>query len=217
MKVKICGIRRIEDALAAANAGADALGFLVGQKHTSPDFLTPEEAKKIVTSLPPFVSSVLVTHLEDSKEVLNLIRDIGVSTVQIHSEMSPDDILLIRRAIPSLRILKSFHVTSAEVLGYGDPYLPVVDGFVLDSLNLKTGQVGGTGLTHDWNLSASIVKRYSKPVLLAGGLNPDNVEEAIRVVQPFGVDVNSGTKGADGFKDPMKVREFVTRARQAWV
>jgi phosphoribosylanthranilate isomerase len=83
-----------------------------------------------------------------------------------------------------------------------------VDAFLLDSININTGQVGGTGQTHDWTISREIARRVRRPVILAGGLNPENVAEAIRLVAPFGVDVNSGTKGADGFKDAEKMRAF---------
>jgi len=214
MRVKICAVKRPEDALLAARCGADAIGLLVGQRHSSPDFLTPEAARLIVARLPPFVSSVLVSHLESPEDLLPLLATTGASTVQIHSEMPPEGILAVRRALPHLKILKSFHVSSPESLNYGEAYRKAVDGFVVDTLNLATDQVGGTGQTHDWSISRRIVERYSElPVFLAGGLHDGNVREAIAVVRPYGVDVNSGTKGADGYKDPAKLARFISNAK----
>jgi phosphoribosylanthranilate isomerase len=214
IRVKICGIKRLEDAWLAAECGADAVGLLVGQHHPSPDFIPVLLARRIIEKLPPFISAVLVTHLSQPAEVIQLIEETGVTTVQIHSEMEPRDVARVREAFAYLKIFKSYHVTSQECLSNGEPYRGFVDGFVLDTINVTTGQAGGTGQTHDWTISQQIVNRYKDvPVLLAGGLHPGNVKQAIAVVQPFGVDVNSGTKGADGYKDPVKVREFVARAK----
>jgi len=216
-QVKICGVKRAEDAGLAVAAGADALGFLVGQTHTSADFIAPLTAKAIAASLPSGVIGVLVTHLTDPGDVLDLAVLTGLTTVQLHGEIWPEDVARLRRAAPDLTFLKSFHVTDEAGLAYGEAFVGLVDGFVLDTANPKTGQIGGTGQTHDWNLSRRIVERYrSVPVILAGGLNPDNVAEAIAAVGPFGVDVNSSTKGTDGFKSEAKARAFVANARGAF-
>jgi phosphoribosylanthranilate isomerase len=134
--------------------------------------------------------------------------------VQIHSEMPPADCAELRSRFGAVRIVKSYHVTGPEAADYGSRYADAVDGFVLDSLNPATGQVGGTGLTHDWHLSAAIVRRYRLPVMIAGGLTSANVAAAIALVRPFGVDVNSGVKAAvGGRKDPDEMREFLRRAK----
>jgi phosphoribosylanthranilate isomerase len=117
---------------------------------------------------------------------------------------------------PKLKILKSVHVLSLDSIEYPKPYLNLVDGFLLDSFNPATDQVGGTGLTHDWSISEKIVGRYSSTRMwLAGGLDAANVRAAIVAVKPSGVDVNSGTKGADGFKGPGKLRDFISAAKEA--
>lgn len=215
IRVKICGIRRIEDARLAASAGADAIGLLVGRRHPSPDFLEPEAAAAIVSLCPPFVTPVLVTHLEDPAEVHALACDLAISTIQIHSDMPPEGVAELRRlGGPARRLLKALHVVSAESLHQGDAYRELVDGFVLDSINPATGQVGGTGLVSDWDLAARMVAHLAPlPVLLAGGLRPENVADAIARVRPFGVDANSGTKGADGFKSAERVTAFVRAAK----
>lgn len=213
--VKICGVRRVEDALRAADAGADEIGLLVGQRHTSGDFVSVETAAEIVRAVAGRVAPVLVTHVSDPDEVHALAQAVRVREIQIHSEMPPAGLKRLH-TLGDYRLRKSWHVTGRESLDYGEAYRSVVDAFLLDSMNAATGQVGGTGQAHDWNLSREIVTRYAGvPVILAGGLNPENVAAAVRQVRPSGVDVNSGTKGADGFKDPARVRAFVRAAKAA--
>jgi len=215
--IKICGIRRLEDAMLAVDAGADAIGLLVGQEHRSPDFITPAEARFIVSSLPDFIAPILVTHLTDPDGVCELIAATGVQAVQIHGDMSPGDVGRVRQGRGDVRIFKAIHVTSSKDVTRGDDYRGCADGFVLDTIDAANDQIGGTGKTHDWKISRAIVERFQPeiPVLLAGGLNPENVAAAIAAVRPAGVDVNSGTKGPDGFKDPLRVRTFVAAARRA--
>jgi phosphoribosylanthranilate isomerase len=213
--VKICGVRRIEDALLAADAGADEIGLLVGQRHPSGDFIAVEAAAEIVAAIATRVTPVLVTHVSDAEDVYELARAAGVKDIQVHSGMSPAGLARLCE-LGGYRLRKSWHVTGPESLGYGEAYRGVADSFLLDSMNAATGQVGGTGRAHDWNVSREIVTRYAGvPVILAGGLNPENVAAAVRQVQPAGVDVNSGTKGADGFKDAARVRAFVRAAKEA--
>ncbi len=214
MYVKICGIRRPEDALIAAGLGADAIGLLVGQKHNSPDFVSATVARDIARALPPSVEAVLVTRVEDVDEIERLLQQSEITTIQLHSEIAPSSVEGLRGRIPHLKIFKSVSVISADSVAYPEAFKKLVDGFVLDSVNLATNQVGGTGKTHDWSVSRQIVMRYSEvPIILAGGLNSENVRSAIERVRPFGVDVNSGTKAADGFKDPPKMEAFIAQAK----
>ncbi len=216
MYVKICGIRRHEDALIAAELGADAIGLLVGQRHNSPDFISAAVAREISRTLPPSVEAVLVTHITEVDEIERLLLQSGITTVQLHSEITADSIANLRTRFPDLKVFKSVHVISAESVRYPDGFSKVVDGFVLDTINVATDQVGGTGKTHDWSISQKIVTRYPEiPIILAGGLNSENVRSVIEYVHPFGVDVNSGTKGSDGFKDARKMREFILEAKRS--
>jgi phosphoribosylanthranilate isomerase len=215
MYVKICGIRRQEDALLAAELDADAIGLLVGQKHNSPDFISATVAKDIARALPPSVEAVLVTHVDDLNEVERLLQQSEITTVQLHSEIAPSSVERLRGRLPHLKIFKSVSVISADSVTYPEAFAKLVDGFVLDSINVATDQVGGTGKTHDWSVSRQIVMRYPEiPILLAGGLNSENVRSAIERVRPFGVDVNSGTKAPDGFKDPRKMEAFIVQAKR---
>ncbi len=216
MYVKICGIRRHEDALIAAELGADAIGLLVGQRHNSPDFISAAVAREISRTLPPSVEAVLVTHITEVDEIERLLRQSGITAVQLHSEITADSVANLRTRFPDLKVFKSVHVISAESVRYPEGFSKVVDGFVLDTINVATDQVGGTGNIHDWSISQKIVERFPDiPIILAGGLNSKNVRSAIESVHPFGVDVNSGTKGSDGFKDARKMREFIREAKRS--
>jgi len=213
MHVKICGVRREEDALLAAEFGADAIGLLVGRQHPSIDFISPQLAGRIARALSGKARAVLVTHVPEVDEIEQWLRETEIASVQLHSEILPDGIRELKGRLPHLTILKSVHVLSLDSIEYPKPYLDLIDGLVLDSFNPATHQVGGTGLTHDWSISQKIVSRYRTPVWLAGGLDASNVRAAVEAVKPFGVDVNSGTKGTDGFKDPQKLKDFITAAK----
>jgi phosphoribosylanthranilate isomerase len=215
MYVKICGIRRHEDALIAAELGADAIGLLVGQRNNSPDFISAAVARDISRALPPSVEPVLVTHIEDIDELERLLQQSGITTVQLHSEIASSSVERLRGRLPDVKIFKSVHVISADSVAYPEAFRKLVDGFVLDSINVVTDQAGGTGKTHDWSISRQIVTRYPEiPIILAGGLNSENVRSAIEYVHPFGVDVNSGTKAPNGFKDTRKMQEFIVQAKR---
>ena len=215
MYVKICGIRRSEDALLASQCGADAVGLLVGQRHMSPDFISAAVAREISRTLPPSVEAVLVTHIPEVDEIERLLLQSGITTIQLHSEITAESVANLRARFPDLKVLKAVHVISTDSVADPEAFRKVVDGFVLDTINVATDQVGGTGKTHDWSISQKIITRYPEiPIILAGGLTSENVRSAIEYVHPFGVDVNSGTKGSDGFKDARKMREFIRGAKR---
>lgn len=214
-RVKICGIKRVSDALAAIEFGADAIGVLVGQCHASTDFITPELAAEIYLNLPPCCSFVLVTHLCEPDAICKLATTVGAGTIQLHGGTTLRRIAEIRRRLPTVKLIKAVHVTGPEALSQVEKFQDAVDCILLDTFSAATNQVGGTGKTHDWSLSAQITATCSKPVILAGGLNCTNVAAAIELVKPFGVDVNSGTKGADGYKDRTRLRDFIFAARHS--
>ena len=213
LRVKICGNKRLEDALEGVKAGADALGFLVGQVHVSSDFISKEAAREIIEKLPPFISTVLVTHLSDVEGIISLAAFTRVSTVQLHGESKVDDILVLREHLPNIKLYKTIHVEDGSAIPLASEWDNRVDAILLDTISEAENKVGGTGKTHDWSISAEIVKSLHIPVILAGGLDPDNVQAAIRAVQPFAVDVNSGMKGPDGYKDFATLHSFVKNAK----
>ena len=211
-RVKICGIRTAEDAHAAIEAGADAIGLLVGRLHASPDFIEPQLARAIVAEMPPFVSTVLVTHLADANSISALVDTVRPSTLQLHGESKIGDAAALRSSYPHLKIYKALHANRKAVQERVDLWSTHVDAILLDTSAPETDQVGGTGRTHNWAISATIAKTALKPVILAGGLNPSNVALAIAKVRPYAVDVNSGTKNASGYKDHAKMRQFIETA-----
>lgn len=212
MVVKFCGINKIEYARMAIDLGADFLGFLVGITHLAEDKLTNEEAKKIISEV-DFKSSVpiAVTHLQEAKAIINTMREINVSAVQIHDNITLDGIKEIRDVFPDGYIIKAVHVQQREQsLDRAQMFEEYVDALLLDSRT--DDRLGGTGQIHDWNISREIVSAVKKPVFLAGGLTPENLLEAIRKVKPYGVDVNSGVESG-GEKDLGKMTKFIRLAK----
>lgn len=197
----------------AVRLGADAIGLLVGPEHVSRDFISPLAAQSIAKQLPPFCNIVLATPITDVSELMRLANFIGVNILQLHGESTPEDIVQLRNNLPQIKIIKSLHIVDDSSIVMGEKYIGVADAVLLDSIDLASKKIGGTGKTHNWNISKKIVEEYEIPVILAGGLNPENVADAVRFVRPYGVDVNSGTRGKDGFKDYRKMELFIKRAK----
>jgi len=214
MRTKICGIRNMSDAQTAIRAGANAVGFLVGITHLAEDKISKEDAKEIISLLPPFVSTVMVTHLTDKKEIVELAEYLGVTTVQIHDYIPPSDVLFVKENLPFCKIIKAVHVIDKEkAFEMVKDFECVCDALLLDSRTKD--RLGGTGITHDWNISREIVAKSKVPVILAGGLTEKNVYDAVKKVKPFGVDVNSGVED-NGWKSYEKVLKFVEDSKTAF-
>lgn len=210
IRVKICGNRHRGDGAVATAAGADAVGFIVGATYVSEDAISPAEARALNASLPPFVSGVLVTHLQTTAEILELYGRIQPSAIQLHNTISPRVIHDLRDTLGAVKLIKAIHVVDDTALGEALLFSSHVDAILLDSRT--PDRIGGTGVTHDWTISREIVRHCPIPVVLAGGLTPENVAEAIAAVRPYGVDVNSGVDGKDGHKEASKVAQFIQRA-----
>lgn len=212
MKVKICANKSIYDAESCLIAGADIIGILVGQKHESDDFVDLEIAKKIVDYVDNRCDVSLVTHLEDADKIIKLTKHIGNNIIQLHSGIKECEVEKIKKELPNIELVRLIHVSKDGKIQTDIKNMKYVDYYILDSFNLETNQVGGTGLRFDWEKGRDIVKKLNKPTFLAGGLNPENVSEAINIVKPYGVDVNSGCK-TNNIKDRNKVIEFVKNAK----
>jgi len=215
MRTKICGIRTQQDAEVVLSSGADALGFLIGLTYETDDQVEPDFARRIIRHLPPFVASVLVTHRVDVPWVLRVLEEIGANTVQMHGPTQVQDLRALRDGLKkkAVKIIQAVHVDGPKALDRAKEVAEVVDAILLDTK--ANGRLGGTGVTHDWSISRLIVDSIPRKVILAGGLNPENVAAAIEAVRPFAVDVNSGVEASDHSKDEAKVRAFVERARVA--
>ena len=212
MRVKICGTATFADLDCAVAAGADAVGFLMGITHVTQDAVTPETAAAMVATLPPFIVPVAVTHLTKPSDLIRIVELSRCTTLQIQDMVTPDDIAEVREALPYLRIMKAVHVMDESAITTAKYFSDTADAILLDTRTAD--RIGGTGITHDWNISAKIVKECSCPVILAGGLTPENVTEAIIRVRPYAVDVHTGVK-KNGVRDAERTRAFVTNARTA--
>jgi len=207
-RVKICGLTREADRDAAVGAGADALGFISGVPVETPRELDARKAAELVAGVEPFVTSVLVTGPDSVQETVVRQERVGADVVQVHGDLPPASIGGLRERIDA-SVIVAVDVASERV----GAYAAAADGLLVDSTT-ETG-MGGTGETHDWNRSRELVASVDSPVVLAGGLTPANVGEAVETVDPFGVDVSSGVETGPGQKDHDAVREFVARAAVA--
>lgn len=197
IKIKICGITNVQDAMVAVEAGADALGFVFYDK--SPRCIEPAVAKRIIAQLPPFVLPVGVFVNHDQETIRNIYNECGLAFAQLHGDESPAFCETLGR--PVLRALRLRDLGSLLALAEYKGRMGV-RGFVIDAFSSEA--YGGTGQTVDWSLAREVAK--AAPILLAGGLTPNNVHEAVRQVQPYGVDVSSGVEESPGKKDPEKIR-----------
>jgi phosphoribosylanthranilate isomerase len=201
VRVKICGMTNLEDALLAAELGADALGFIFYAK--SPRYVAPETARAIIAQLPPFVAAVGVFVDEAAALVQELAARTGLDWVQLHGQESPDYCRSLGR-----KVIKAFRIQDEGSLSRLADYRGAAQALLLDTY--KKGQVGGTGETFDWHLARQ-AKQYG-PIILAGGLTPENVAMAIATAQPAAVDAASSTEAVPGKKDPAKLRAFFEAA-----
>ncbi len=203
VRIKICGITNKEDALAAAHLGADALGFVFA---TSPRKVSAESAREIIKALPPFVKTVGVFVDEDPERVSSIAAMCGLDVLQLHGSESVDYCNSFDR-----RVIKAVRLQSRDELKNLSKYVDIVDGLLLDTY--VPNKPGGTGITFDWNLALE-AKRYGR-IILAGGLNPENVAAAISMVKPYAVDASSGLERSPGVKDHEKMAQFIKEAIQA--
>jgi phosphoribosylanthranilate isomerase len=199
VKVKICGITKIEDALKAVEFGADAIGFVFYKD--SPRHVSPEIARDIIHSLPPFITTVGVFVNEHPSTIERVLKMTGIDVVQLHGNESPEVCTLWLRVIKAIRVRE---ITDIDLLCKYK-----VSAYLLDTYSPDTP--GGTGQTFDWDIAVE-AKRYG-PIILAGGLTPENVMEAVRKVRPYAVDVSSGVESEKGVKDHEKLRRFIQNAK----
>lgn len=213
--IKICGITNLEDALTAVEAGADALGFVFYEK--SPRKVDPETARRIVGELPATVDKVgvFVNQFEDS--ICAVADEVGLTGVQLHGDYGDPHVadLIVKRR-PDIKVLAGISMLHPNPEGWAMMWHPdAVHAFLVDSGD--TSKYGGTGKSFDWQANrpkVEVIARLGR-VVVAGGLNPGNVTQAISILKPWGVDVSSGVEVGPGKKDPGKVRAFVSTARKA--
>ena len=205
-RVKICGLTRGADLRAAVDAGADAVGVISEVPIDSAREVDPATAAELLADVPPFVTATLVTMPDSAERAVELLRTVGPDAVQLHGEWTPDEIRYIRAETERKVLL----AVDADEPARAEEFDAVADALVIDSTD-ESG-AGGTGETHDWAATGDLATRLTSPVVLAGGLTADTVAEAVRVADPFAVDVASGVELSEGRKDHNAVARFVANA-----
>ncbi|MBI5253119.1 MAG: phosphoribosylanthranilate isomerase [Euryarchaeota archaeon] len=209
MKVKICGNTNRRDALAAAELGADFVGAIVEVPVDTPRKVTAQEAKEILADFPSPVGRVIVIMPKTIGEAAALYEEIRPEFVQLHGS---EDVQFVRElcSLIPCKIIKTIHVKDKASIQEAKKFARYSDALLLDT---PSKQLGGSGKTHDRQLSRKIVEAVSIPVILAGGLTPENVAESVRIVKPYAVDVSSGVEKKEGKKDYSKVKKFIKNAK----
>jgi len=205
-RVKICGIAREADLLAAVEAGADAVGVITEVPVDSPREVDTATAAELLADVPPFVTATLVTMPESAERAVELARTVAPDAIQLHGEWTVDELRYVR-AETERKVLLTI---DADDPTRAEEFDGVVDALVVDSTD--DSGAGGTGETHDWRATGDLAARLTTPVVLAGGLTADTVAEAVRVADPFAVDVASGVEIEEGRKDHNAVARFVANA-----
>lgn len=216
-RLKVCCIANEAEAALAIAYGASALG-LVGAMPSGPGPISDAEIAHIAAAAPLQVATFLLTSEQNAAGVIAHYARVRTSTIQIVDELSGRDYLSIRQELPEIKLVQVIHVTGPASVDEALEIAPSVDAILLDSGDptLAVKELGGTGRTHDWRLSRSIVDQCTKPVFLAGGLNAQNVRAAIDQVRPFGIDICSGVR-TKGSLDERKLSEFVSLVDDLWM
>lgn len=208
--VKVCCISSLEEARLAMAAGASALG-LVSEMPSGPGVISDEQIAEIAARIPPPIASFLLTCRQDADEIIAQHMVCRTSTIQLVDRVRIEELKKLRDGLPGIKLVQVIHVVDQESVEEALTTAPFVDALLLDSGNQKlpVKELGGTGRTHDWTLSRRICETVDRPVFLAGGLNPENVGEAVAKVRPFGLDLCSGVR-TKGQLDARKLEDFFT-------
>ena len=209
MKVKICGHKTPKDALQSAKLGADFIGVIVEVPVETPRKVSRELAAEIISQIEPPAQGVMVIMPGTIDEAIELYNVVKAPFIQLHGNETPEFVKELKSKV-QCRVIKAIPAEE-DALEKAHEHAKFADMLLLDT---PSQMAGGSGITHDWEISKRIIDEVRIPVLLAGGLNPENVAEAARAAKPYGVDTASGVEGPDGAKDFKKVREFIKNARK---
>lgn len=213
-RVKICCMGSVAEAWLAIESGAAAVG-LVSEMPSGPGVIAEELIAEIAAAIPPSVASFLLTCKTDAEAIIDQQRRLSVNTIQICDRLERGSYRTLHDALPGVSLVQVIHINGPDDVDEAISIAPFVDGILLDSGNqsLPVKELGGTGRTHNWNLSRQIREAVNVPLFLAGGLKAENVTEAITQVRPFGVDVCSGVR-SDGRLDQVKLKDFFAAVRR---
>lgn len=216
--IQIAGIHDIKEAQLLIESGVRYLGFPLRLTVNEED-LSEADAAEIIRNIPPPAFGVAITYQSDADEIVEFMDHLGASIIQLHGDITAREVERIKQLRPNLKVIKSLVVgerkyrdlvAQAQLLG------GLVDAFITDTYDPATGARGATGRTHDWRVSRKLVELSPTPVILAGGLTPENVRKAIEFVGPAGVDTHTGVEDVAGRKDAAKVRAFMAEARDGF-
>ncbi len=216
--IQVAGVIDQAESELLASCGVRYLGFPLRLPVHRED-LSEQEAARIIKKLIPPIQGVLITYLNKADPIVEFCNQLGASIVQLHGDVEASELRRIKERQPRFAIIKSLVVglhPIDELLEIVMRTAPHVDGFITDTFDPETGAAGATGKTHDWRLSRQLVRQSTRPVILAGGLNPDNVRAAILAVHPAGVDAHTGLEDTSGRKSAEKVKQFVAEAQAAF-
>lgn len=213
--IQIAGVIDQAEADLMIDCGVKFIGFPLRLPINKED-LSEDDARKIILTFPPDVNAMLITYLDKAKDVLELSEFLGTFYIQLHGDLSAEELLILKRKNKQLKIIKSIVIGKDDIEYSLKTFSNIADFFITDTFDPKSGASGATGKTHDWDVSKSIVEKSPLPVILAGGLNHKNVAEAIKLVKPFGVDVHTGVENDSGRKSRELLIKFVSEAQKAF-
>lgn len=216
-RIQIAGVSSLDEALFCSEVGVDAAGFTLELPQGPHDGLTTDKAASIIKPLPKGLLPVIITYVDNAEHASRLIATTDGKAVQFHGGISESELKIFRKLCPKVWTIGRVTVNGeAALIAAANFKAPLWDAIILDSSDPATGKIGATGLTHNWSISAQIVRKASVPVILAGGLNPDNVREAILTVRPHGVDAHTGLEDPDGARNFQKIMAFASEAAGAF-
>ncbi|WP_282096181.1 phosphoribosylanthranilate isomerase [Epibacterium ulvae] len=216
--VQVAGIIDSKEAELCFANGADWIGFPL-RLPSGKDDISEADAKAIIKTLKAPQRAVLISYMTTAAEVSQFCDELGLDAVQLHGDISMEELAKLRQMRPDLYLLKSLVVSADNLPALRqliDDSAEYIDMYITDTFDPKTGAKGATGMTHDWNVSAELVRHSPKPLMMAGGLSPDNVYDAIMQVRPAAVDAHSLLEGADKRKNAEKMRVFSAEAKRAF-
>lgn len=217
MITQICAVESFEEAKILVEIGVDYIGVVVGIADKYPGVLNPEQAKTVLLGVTGQAKKVVLPFTESLKDIAAIAKETNPDILHIVADPSVfllTDFIALKKQVPHIKIIRTIPVTDEKSIGLAKEYDGIADYLLLDSRSKKNNQIGITGETHDWNMSRKIVQSVSVPVILAGGLGPDNVVEAILTVNPFGVDSKTKTEIPESNKkDIEKIKNFVRLAK----
>jgi phosphoribosylanthranilate isomerase len=216
--IQVAGVIDQKEADLLIECGVNYLGFPLRLPVNKED-LTEEEAKEIIQKLYPPNYGIVISYSSTADEAIELCDKVGVNIIQLHGPIKTAELSKLKSLKPELKIIKSLVIGNdnvIELLNNLTKFEPFVDAFITDTYDPTTGASGATGKTHDWEISRKFVELSSKPVILAGGLNPENVYDAILKVKPAGVDVHTGVENSSGRKEEQLVRKFFEQSKKAF-